>query len=269
MNATITNLYQIPTPALIEQKVDWDKYPLVITTTQKSTMKFQSVMSIINGNSKSPSDLINLKSDRIIHPVIYLIDNEYFKSMDTYKEGLLIASDKDLQVIKDLKEDYKSTVSKVSTYASIGIGCVGSLSSAGFGALTGAFAGPLGAGIGGLIGFFGGLLSGEVVATKMIENHIAVEGSTHRLAGLKEIDTLEKIRLERIKTQISGCCIPITKQLIELDKHNQVCLKQLESLSQLQQIFESTFPDLSLKVKTENGEIDVKKILIDLNSKYL
>jgi hypothetical protein len=84
--------------------LDWNKYPLTISSDLLSTIS-SKVFTVMENSWKSPSESAGIKN-RVIVPIINIIDTEFIKAKNQYKLDLRIAENKDRAKILEFEDKY-------------------------------------------------------------------------------------------------------------------------------------------------------------------
>jgi hypothetical protein len=249
-----------------KKNLDWDKYPVEISSQEMETLKnFPNIIKIISKESQSPFEILGLKAEDILVDVIRDWNDEYTKSIDKYRELLQESCKLDKKNIESLKRNYFSNY--ILSYIK-GSG-IGGLAGGGLGALAGLLLGPVGMLLAGgmLLGGGGGLCS----TYSDVKSDIIKKGYTHRFSWLQKIDTLEIERFQKIKHDLRLAATPLVENLMDINKDNEVDKRYFGQLWQLQQIFEGMFPNetLEVEISTKKDKKNVMDFLTSLDAEHI
>src|SRR3990167_947307 len=99
----ITTSYKKKQLAMLQgnqnQKDLWMKHPIKLSDAEKRTLNMGRIISVMEGNDCSPSQLAGIAVDRIASPVIRMLDRVYLEAMRNYKKKLDAAEVEDISSI--------------------------------------------------------------------------------------------------------------------------------------------------------------------------
>lgn len=263
--ASIKNNYEGKELSLVKQAeaIDWDIHPVFITPKEIATMDIKRVLKILQNTALPPSEMAGLKRDEILLPSIRMIDAEFERARREYRSALNQASERDFQTISGMSKHFTG----MEKFAIAGTTVVSGSASAGIGVTIGVVGGPPGMALGLLVGGFIGVILGACGSYRGIDhvkrNNNAREASVYRISWLKEVDTLERKRYQKIAVEINKISIVLVKELKILEKSKETDISHLMKLTQLNKIFLALFPSERLNIE----DIDVSNYLETMKEK--
>lgn len=213
--------------------ISWNKNPVLISEEQKAAMNFSYVIKIIKGEVKSPSEMAGL-DHQDLDPVIDQMNKIFQDAILSYGKKLENASILDNMNIKQLNKEcysfWPGVASATAAGGSVGAG-VGTAIVPGIGTVAGAI-------IGGLGSFFAAFLIGKQIR----RNSILQRGSANRIMWMKDIDSLEKVRLIQLEIDLNFRANELMNILQKTLLDNEIDLPTAKYLKQVYWVKSSLFP---------------------------
>jgi len=222
--------------------IDQNRFPVLISETEKGTIDFHRVQRIVSNNRQVPSAIAGLQPNELT-PTVDAINHAFLEAMDSYADQLVLscASDKErvTQLDRELRDRIAQQPNWAWRYAMYGLPFF-------------------------LIGAIPGYLIGkeknksQTKANQQDKINVLREGSAHRRTWMVSVDTSEKNRIRDTKAIIMARAQVLFTELEELAQRNQFDVSRQDELTQLNRVYNVIFPDepLTIEGRTINDYLE-------------
>ncbi len=241
-----------PLQMLIDENgIDRKKYPLLLSAGDKSTMSYSHVLAVIKKQELPPSQLVGL-DQASLPPMIRHIDDIFRAKLGEYKESLVEAIRKDLKLCREYDVKLEEQFDR-KNYTMI---CT--------------LWGLLFLGVGAIPGLIIGLTKDKAKNERNATNTTLTryEESGNRRAWMKEVDILEKKRVQEINTLLMMRMKTLYKSLRMSLKDKEWNIEYVKELRSCFLVYKAVIPGAKDTFDTiEEKNINVAEFLKQFDSK--
>jgi hypothetical protein len=219
---------ELKAPMARQDRLDWNLYPVKITSTEMSAMKLEKVLEILEGVFTLPSKMVGIKENERC-PVARQIDDLYQQCHQDYMNSLDICCCADAATIQSWHKSY-GLLKECARPLTIFLGVCASSAAV-------------------ISQFSKAIKRGQVIAVaaaagaillidQMTREYILRNGSTHRIKWMLLVDVEEKSRIRRSAITIEERISTIQKQQSELGNETDAGLvRELDQLNLIKTLF--------------------------------